>query len=75
MEKIVISIKTLQTVLENMENDHMDLIELSIVPRQKDNRITYPAFLHMDGVSNRGALKDYEGIDEFSKYTVMNLSA
>ena len=66
MQTIIISIKSLQEKLVEIEKDGMNLVELCIVPSQADDGNTYPAFLHFEGISENGSYQDYEAIDEFS---------
>lgn len=69
MQKIIVERAKLRKKLMEIERDGMDLVELRIVPCQTEEEEMHPAFLHLEGVSKRGARKDYESVDEFSGRT------
>lgn len=66
MQRIIVSIESLQEKLAEIVNDGMNMVELFIVPSQTDDENMYPTFLHFEGISENGSYKDYEGIDELS---------
>ncbi|HHV31127.1 hypothetical protein [Caproiciproducens sp. LBM24188] len=66
MKKIKLNLNALLKTLIEMERDHMNEVELQIVPSQYDCGERQPAFLHLEGI-RAGERKDYESVDEILK--------
>lgn len=66
MKKIIIPLKSLTEKLCEMERGNVRLVELQLIPEQEDCGNQYPAFLHLEGILENGACRDYEGIDEIA---------
>lgn len=74
MQKINIDTNSLMEKVREIQKDGMGLVELCIVADQIDGKYSNPAFLHFEGVSEKGEYKDYESIDEFPIARHMNVS-
>lgn len=69
MQKIIVERTLLKKKVMEIERDGIEFVELYIVPGQREDSRNYPAFLHFEGISKRGAHKDYESVDELSATT------
>ncbi|MCY1714005.1 hypothetical protein [Caproiciproducens galactitolivorans] len=74
MQKINIDTNSLMEKVREIQKDGMGLVELCIIADQIDGKYNNPAFLHFEGVSEKGEYKDYESIDEFPIARHMNVS-
>lgn len=77
MQRISVDLKLLKEKITEIEKDGMGLIEFHIVASQVDDKLTHPAFLHLEGISETGEYKDYESLDEcpVMQYLLMNMPA
>ncbi len=68
MKRITVNLNELLERLQQMAKDNMHFVELSIVPEEKEQDETAPAFLHLQGIRKTSAdyIVDYESVDEIS---------
>ena len=65
MQKIVIDKNQLARKLSEIKGTGRVMVELSIVPGEKDDGIFSPAFLHVGCIGPEGTYEDHESVDDY----------
>lgn len=68
MQNIQVHIPALLRKLQEMSNDNMENVNLTIGTEVIDQCIFYPAYLHFEAYTKDGCVLDYESIDALNFY-------
>jgi hypothetical protein len=66
MKSIHLHIPALLSKIQEMSNDNMENVKLTMCEEVIDQDIFYPALIHFEGYTNDGVVADYESIDSLS---------
>ncbi len=62
MNKIMVTRKELEEVVQQMSADSINLVEITFVDKAIDQHLLSPEFLNISGIRKDGFFKDYETI-------------
>lgn len=63
MKSITVHVPALLKKVQEMSNDNMENVKLTVSDRVTDRDKVFPAFLHFEAHTKDGFVEDYESID------------
>ncbi len=69
MKSIQLHIPALLQKIQEMSDDHMEYVTLTMRDEVIDQNILYPAFLHFEASTEDAFIVDYESLEALNLYT------